>query len=354
MALSSTARSNDGRRPQTPQIATNRTTSDPAARAPHIPATALSNAPAPAEGPIQLLTDRDSTQANVVALQQQVAERSAAARLLTRQMQALTAKAAAAATKIAELESELAWAREELVHRDNENGSLQRSVELATAENTRLSKRLADCEAPIGKAYVALERMKAALIAVERERAKTATAADRADLKRRDETGNLNARLEAMASCAATADKLLAGLRQNLREKLELLQNLLAVKDRQLGELKQSRAKLIERTGKLLEAFKARDEKLAAAEETNKMLAARLAQAEAALRNNREELKRSRAELHSEYKKRRTAEAARDQARADRAALVRKLDDIGAAADEFSAPRGPLSADSLLATTISL
>lgn len=308
---------------------------------------------------------------NVAALQQQLAERAAATRLLTRQVETLTTQASVAAEKIAELDRELAWAQEERTHHDNEGHSLQKSVELTTAENARLTKRLADCEGAVGKAYVQLERMKAALIATERERSKTASAVDRADQKRRSETASLNARLETMTSCAATADTLLAGLRRNLQEKLELLQNLLAIKDRQLDELKQSRSKLMERTGKLLEAFKARESALGAAEQRNqalvdriaaieaaaakrhKSLSARLAQAEAALRRNEEELNSSRFELQDERKKRRAAEAAKGQALAYYAALHRKSDDADASPCESPAPLLPLAADTLLAETIS-
>lgn len=320
---------------------------------------------------IHLLTDLDSTRVNVAALQQQLAERSAAIRSLNRQVEALTAQVAAATTRIADLDSELAWTREELAHRDNEISSLQKSVDLSMAENSRLSKRLADSEGAVGKAYVQLEQMKAALIVTERERAKTATAVDRANQKRQTETSSLNARLETMASCAATADKLLAGMRQNLREKLELLQNLLQVKDHQLDELKQSRAKLIERTSKLLEAFKARDSMLSAAEERNRLLTARLAQveanaamtrksltaqreqSEAALKKSEGELKGVRSELQMERKKRRIAEAAHDEARADCVGLQRKLDDLGTAHCDVSMPLTPRSTDMLLAETVS-
>ena len=319
---------------------------------------------------IHLLTDRDSAALNVTALQQQLAERAAATRLLNRQVEALTAQLAGAAAKIAERDTELAWVHEELVHRDNETHSLQESVALTTTENARLAKRVAGCEGAVGNAYVQLERMKAALIAAERERSQSATAVDRVDQKRRSETASLNARLETMASCAATADKLLAGMRRNLQEKLELLQNLLAVKDRQLNDLKQSRSKLMERTGKLLEAFKAREVMLAAADESNKALAdriavteasaakrrqsltARLAQAEAALRKNDEELKSTRSELQSERKKRRVAETARGEIRDVYAALQRKLDNADTAHGEASVPPRQFSADTMLAETV--
>lgn len=373
MALTSTAQSKDGSRHQVgvPAIARMATSIPNAtATAPQLPnKQTLKEVILGGGQRIHLLTERDSAELNVTALQQQLAERAAATRLLNRQVETLTAQSAGAAEKIAERETELAWVQEELVHRDNEIHSLQESVALTTAENTRLAKRVAGCEGAVGKAYVQLERMKAALIAAERERSKSATAVDHVDQKRRNETASLNARLETMASCAATADKLLAGMRRNLQEKLELLQNLLAVKDRQLDELKQSRSKLMERTGKLLEAFKAREAMLAAAEETNKALAeriaandasaakrrqsltARLAQAEAALRRNEEELKSTQLELQTERKKRRVAETAQGEARAVYAALQRKLDNADSAPDEAPVPPRQLSADTMLPET---
>lgn len=373
MALTSTAQSKDGSRHQVgvPAIARMATSIPNAtATAPQLPnKQTLKEVILGGGQRIHLLTERDSAELNVTALQQQLAERAAATRLLNRQVETLTAQSAGAAEKIAERETELAWVQEELVHRDNEIHSLQESVALTTAENTRLAKRVAGCEGAVGKAYVQLERMKAALIAAERERSKSATAVDHVDQKRRNETASLNARLETMASCAATADKLLAGMRRNLQEKLELLQNLLAVKDRQLDELKQSRSKLMERTGKLLEAFKAREAMLAASEETNKALAeriaandasaakrrqsltARLAQAEAALRRNEEELKSTQLELQTERKKRRVAETAQGEARAVYAALQRKLDNADSAPDEAPVPPRQLSADTMLPET---
>jgi len=299
-----------------------------------------------------LLTDLGSDYANIAALQQQLAEKSATTRSLDRQVDTLAAKAAAATKRIAELDSELAWAREELAQRDNENNSLQKSVDLVTAENDRLSKRLADSETEVGKAYVLLERMKAALVVTERERAKTATAIDHANQKRRQETSGLTARLEAAASCAATAGELLAGMRRNLCEKLELLQKLLEVKDRQLNELKQSRSKLIERTSKLLEAFKARDSVLAAAEEENKSLTARLARAEASLAKSENDLKGLGSELQAESKRRRTAEARYEQALTDLAEL-RTEPDYSAAHSGVPIPPAPLPTDMLLAETVS-
>jgi hypothetical protein len=67
-----------------------------------------------------------------------------------------------------------------------------------------------------------------------------------------------------------------------------------------------------------------------------------------------EEFQNARLELQSERKKRCIAEAARDRARADHVALERRFDDGLSAGNEFSAPHGPLSADTLLATTLSL
>jgi len=127
----------------------------------------------------------------------------------------------------------------------------------------------------------------------------------------------------------------------------------------------------MERTGKLLVAFRAREAAVAAAEQRSqaladriaaaeaaaakrhKSLSARLAQAEAALRRNEEELNSTRFELQDERKKRRAAEAAKGQALSYFAALHRKADEAKTAPCEAPVPVLQLPADTLLADTIS-
>ncbi len=387
---------------------------------------------------IHLVTELDSTRMNVAALQQQLAEKSTAARILKKQVERLTVKTAIDTKRIDELENAIGAAHEELAHRDNENRSLQKSVDLAMAENSRLSNRVAENDAAVAEAHVQLEQMKAASIAAETERDRAAAAensrlasrlarseaavaqarvqleqmkaalsaaeverdkiamaensrlssrlaqseaavaqtgvqleqmkaallatklqrdeaaiaAGHANDKRRQETSSLNARLETMASSAAAADRLLAGVRRNLLDKLGLLQNMLDAKHRQADELKQSRSKLIERIGGLLDAFKARDIALAQAEAKNKLLKIHLAQAEAQLTKSGDRLEELRSELQVERQKRSVAEAACEQARANCAELRRERDNSFTTGSQISAPHRSSSADILFAETV--
>jgi len=98
-----------------------------------------------------------------VAWEQQVAKAAAAARLLNGRRETLAARAARAATadkRVTELEDELGLARERLVLEENENYSLQMSLDLAINENSRLSSQLAESERQVQK----LEQLHSKLI----------------------------------------------------------------------------------------------------------------------------------------------------------------------------------------------
>ncbi|MFZ3359913.1 MAG: hypothetical protein WA177_14235 [Xanthobacteraceae bacterium] len=225
---------------------------------------------------------------NVVALEPQAAKKLLVPRLLNRQVQTLNDLTAAATQRITDLENELDLAQEEIAHRDNENRSLQKSLDLTNDENCRLSKHLVASGATAQQAFAQLKHMKAVFLKVDAERKRTTAAADEANETRRSEAKTLTARLNAMASCAAAADQLLAGMRSNLLEKLELLQRLLQVKECHLNELKQSRSKLLERTKALLETFKQRETALVQADCNIKLLAEQVVTRELDVRNSQQ------------------------------------------------------------------
>ena len=82
-----------------------------------------------------------------VASEQQVVKASAAPRLMNGRRETLAARAARAATadkRVTELEDELGLARERLALEENENHSLQISLDLTISENSRLSSQLAE------------------------------------------------------------------------------------------------------------------------------------------------------------------------------------------------------------------
>ena len=231
-------------------------------------------------------------------------------------------------------------AREELVHRENENRSLQTSLDLLVSENDRLSRNLTERDAAAAAASKRIAELEvelssvrqelvvrrkenrslaASLVAAEAELGQLAAAVIATNEKRQTEIDTLNARLDAMTSRATAAETSLADARQSwlvgieensiatrkvadateartlAQQKFELLQNSLEAKEREVQDLEASRAKLIEGANILLHTFKARDIALALAEERIIMLALQVAQLEAevrlAIRNKAREIK---------------------------------------------------------------
>ncbi len=192
--------------------------------------------------------------------------------------------------RVDELEDELGWARERLVFLENESRSLQTSLDLITSENSRLSHRLTERDTAFSKVGSQLGQIEKAL----------AAAVDETREKRQAKTNTLNTLLEAMSSRAVAAKRLLAEVQQCLLaniedssaaertaadaayKKRELLQNSLRTKERRVQELEQSHSKLVAGTSTLLKTFKARDMALANAEGRIKLLTERIVQLDAA------------------------------------------------------------------------
>ena len=243
-------------------------------------------------------------------LEPQVVPQSAVVPTLMDRWETLAARAArvsSADKRIAELEGELAAAREALVLRENENHSLQTSLDLIGGDNSRLSNYLTRREAALDEAQSQLKQIKTALTAAEAENGKLAAAVRQANEKRLAEVDPLNTRLAAMTARSVTAEKLLAEAQQNLQacseekssaerkladtnaarhaadKNIELVQNSLRVKEKQAQDLEQALSTLIEGAEPLQKTLKVRDTALVRAEEKIKLLHDAHAEAEAKL-----------------------------------------------------------------------
>jgi chromosome segregation ATPase len=247
----------------------------------------------------------ETMRARVLELQEQVARKTAAARIVDAHMKTLSAQAASAQQRITDLEIELGSTQEALARQENENCSLQSSLDLMVAENARLSRRLLEECTTCDTVSSRLERVNVTLTATDAEREKLIAAAAEADKKHQSETSELEFRLKTLASRAAAAEALLAEVQKTLREQTEekslaerkavgatlarnlaenevkSLQAALRAKDREVLELQQSRSKLMLGLNSLLENFKNREAALAAAKERIRVLGERLATAEA-------------------------------------------------------------------------
>jgi chromosome segregation ATPase len=160
----------------------------------------------------------------------------------------------AAEQRAIELEGELCSAREGLAHRDNAISSLEKSLDLNSAESARLASELAESAGAADRGRAQLERTRSALSAARVER-------NEANSKRQAETGQLSTQLEAALAHAASAENQLAEAHQNIltlnfhnsaaEKRTESLENSLRDKDREFQDLKQSHANLADEVMKL-------------------------------------------------------------------------------------------------------
>jgi hypothetical protein len=229
--------------------------------------------------------------------EQQMAREAASAWILNARRETLAARAAkakAAEERIAELEAKLDTALERIAFQDNENQSLQMSLDLTVSENLCLSNRLSESDAKLKEISTELEQLKTS----EAERIKLSSVVDK---------------------------------------KIELLQNLLQVKECRVQKLEQARSKLADDTKKLLRTCAKRDKALARAEERISTLTELFAQLETkvALTTSKERLVERHSRLQREHGKSATAEGSGKMARPNVNLWQRELD-----CDEWLLGRG--------------
>jgi chromosome segregation ATPase len=183
----------------------------------------------------------------------------------------------AANKQMADLQRELAAARERLFQQQNETLSLRKSLELSTAENSRLSLRLSQSAAAADKANGRVERARAERIAAEADRDGTKRMLD-------EQIAALNTELEATSARARSAETHASEMRQNLlngsaenaraRRQIAECDGVLKQKEQQIQALRQAQSNL-------LEGIKSRDVALARAEERSGRLTELFLQLEA-------------------------------------------------------------------------
>jgi crescentin len=321
-----------------------------------------------------LANELEVARARLSELDSELVRESAAVRLLSDHKEKLTEHAATVGKRLAELDAEVGSLREMVVLRENENRTLQTSLDQIAGENARYSRRLTEQEMSLEKARLHYEQLKTGMAGAETERSRLIAAADEANERRRSETNALSTRLEAVSSRAAAAEKLLAEARQNLQtraeengaaerkaveaavardatdKKLESVQKLLQMKERQVQDLEQGRAKLTERVRILERTEKAREADAVRAEEKARLLAERVAHLEAEAEANRLKGEESIAELNSmlqsEHRERIVSEGALFKVRASYTELQRQVDEYaGGQNGRLRIPRRPTPKD---------
>ena len=283
-------------------------------------------------------------------LERQLERKAAELKFQNEYIKVLNAQIASAKARNRELEAELAPTRETLAGHDNESRSQQISLDLAGAENQRLSGRLTEMNAIADEARIHLERCRSALVTTEEERNRLAAALVEAREKHRSETDAFNSRLLAATSRAGDAEQALERAQQLIvaraaetratknklaeitlakdavAKKLELAQNSLQMKDRQVEQLSKSRSSLIAGTHQLSEALKTKTGALAQAEEKFGFLAGRAKAMHAKLVSDQDTIKQLNARLYNDRNERKVLEAALRKALTACAELQHKCD----------------------------
>ncbi len=123
----------------------------------------------------------ESKCANVAEFKRQEPREAASIRMLNAQLHAFAAEAVAADQRAAALAGETGSLRDELARRENENASLQTSLNLVVIENSQLSSRLAETDAALARVQSQLDLANASLAQAlaERDRLAAVVAAHR-------------------------------------------------------------------------------------------------------------------------------------------------------------------------------
>lgn len=193
-------------------------------------------------------------------------------------------RAASAERRVAELENQLESAHEELSRRQNESGSLQKSLELSAGENSRLSSLCDEHSAATEKAKSQNGRLARALVKEKRAR-------EDADERRQTESSELGTRVEAALARATAAEALLSAALQELsvckannaamERKVADAESAVQEKERNIQELTLSRSLLVDELSQLQTISQVRDADLARAKSHQSLLADLVVQLEA-------------------------------------------------------------------------
>jgi crescentin len=226
---------------------------------------------------------------------------------------------------------------------------LQSAYEQAVNETGRLTRRLTESENTLTATRAQLGKVETSFAETYAERGRLAVALDEAREQHQAEHNNLNMRLDALQSRAATAEKLLSEARQNLiarteevrafdrkaveatiarnnaDKRLAQIETTHESRERQIKDLEQSRAALVERTNALTKTLKTRETALARSEEKIQQLTERTGHLEADIQVSRTNIEKRTEDLNSALQRERieraVVEGALEAARKDNSRL---------------------------------
>ncbi len=287
--------------------------------------------------------------AQITELERQLAQETSQHRTLSESHRTQQTQLDAAEKRGTEFEGELAIVREKLALLEDEKRSLQIAVEKAFDETTRLTRSLTESENALTATRAQLGKVEANFAETYAERGQLAAALDESRQQRQTEHTNLNMRLDALQSRAATAERLLSEARQNLifrteevrafdrksveatiarnsaEKRLAQIEAMQEARERHIKDLERTRTALSERDNATTKTLKAREAALTRAEEKIAVLIERAGRLEADIQVSRSNIETRVEELNAmlqrERMERAVVEGALEAARKDNSRL---------------------------------
>jgi crescentin len=301
----------------------------------------------------EIAIDIATRRAQIIDLEARLAQETGEGVALRDENRRLDERLATADKRIIALESDLNGARQRLLMAEDEKRAQQASLDRATADAARLSRKLAESEASLNAAQGRLRHVEGNFTEVSNERSRLAAALDEANERHGHDLASHRTRFDALQARASATDKLLVEAREHLLARAEeirehdrrtgdiamerdSLQGRVSDleadrinRESELKEIGQAHATLLEQSSALARAYTAKEAALARAEDANASLDARLGDLETALAADKQanelQLEDLNAALRREKLERAVIEGALETGRKDFARLMREV-----------------------------
>jgi len=305
------------------------------------------------EGKTEQAAELLARHAQIADLQRCIQQEAAELRSTREESRRFNERLLAADKRIVDFEANNEALRQKLVLSDKERGFLQSSLEQATAESLRVSRRLSEIESALSASQDRLRAAEGSFHQAERERTRLAAALDDAGERFQNEINAQRMRFDALQARTSTTEQLLDEARRALttrseeargferrlaeatltrnvvEDKLGQIETALSERDNQISDHSQARATLTEQNAALVKAVKVRDQALSRADEKMKIMEDRVRFLEDELKSaqqaSTQQIDDVKAALHHEQIERSVMEGALEASRKDNARLLREL-----------------------------
>ncbi|MBI4367582.1 MAG: hypothetical protein HY543_12270 [Deltaproteobacteria bacterium] len=301
----------------------------------------------------EIAIDIAARRAQIVDLEARLAQETGESSALREENRRFDQRLATADKRVIALESEINAARQRLLMAEEEKRAQQASLDRASADAARLSRKLAETEASLNAAQGRLRHVEANYEEVNTERGRLLGALDENNERHEHEQTSQRMRFDALQARATATEKLLVEAREHLLARAEEIREYdrrtcdiamerdgwqarvsdleadRIARESEMRELGQAHTTLMERSAALARAFTAKEAALVRADDSNAALNARIAELETALATGKQtadqQVEDLNAALRREKLERAVIEGALETGRKDFSRLMREV-----------------------------